>query len=217
MKDFDPRGGVAGRRSLGLAAVLLLHVLVVWGMMTGLARKVIEAVRPTVTMAIVPSAPPAPPVPPAAPQAPPKVARETKVLDRPPPVRQPPPPSFVPAAEVQPLAAPEPAIQAVQEAPAAAPTEAPPAPTKVAVGLLCPGYEDILHRALEGAVEEVGVEGEVRVRITVQGHEIIDAQPIAGPRAYYRQVQSAVRRFHCTSMGTDQAQTAWLTAGFRQE
>ncbi len=233
MVEFGASSTANGRRWWGLAAVILLHALIVWGLVSGLARKAVSVIAQPITMAIL-SEPPRPeppkPVPPPERPKPPEPAKTepkppTKVVDVPPP-RTPPPQTFVPPAEVRTAPSPAPTIQAVQETPPERPVEskpAPPAPAPAAapvraeVGLLCPGYKDILENALDGIVDRVGIEGEVRVQITVKGREIVDVKTLSGPREYFRPVQAAVRRFRCIASGSDEPQVATLTVGFRQD
>lgn len=117
-----------GKHPIGLGVVIVLHLLVGWALVSGLARKVVEvAIKPVETKLIEEIKPPPPPPPENLP---------------PPPKNLPPPPSYVPPPEVNvnppPQQAPTittttvaPPPQApVAIAPAAAP--APPAPPRVA-------------------------------------------------------------------------------------
>jgi protein TonB len=112
------------RKLWGVAGVVLLHALLLWGLQAGLHRTLAQKL-PTVVQAILleekrPEPPPAP-APPPPPPAPPSTPK-------PPPVTPPAkvPPAFVPPAEVPAPAAPAKAIAAVTTSPA------PPNPAPVA-------------------------------------------------------------------------------------
>lgn len=115
----------ADRNVIGFVAVLVLHVIVVYALVNGLARKIIEVVRPPLETRIIEEVKPPPPDKPP-PPPPPKLAA--------------PPPPYVPPPEVR-VQAPStaPTITAVTNvkplepvpppaAPVAAPTVAPTPP-----------------------------------------------------------------------------------------
>ncbi|MDR3438362.1 energy transducer TonB [Telmatospirillum sp.] len=102
------------RKLGGFAVVILLHVLMVYGLVTGSAHRVVEAVRqPLMTKIIQEVKPPDQPPPP------------------PPPKLAPPPPPYIPLPEIQVRQAPT-ATNAITQVtntkPVEAPPPAPPAP-----------------------------------------------------------------------------------------
>lgn len=124
-------------RFTGFGIVVLIHVLIIWALASGLARKVVEAIKPIETKVIEEQVKPPPP--------------PEKVVPPPPDLKAPPPP-FVPPPEFQVTAPPPvntPAIQSTQVAPpqtevrAAPPpvVAAPPAPPRpagpVKAGMVC--------------------------------------------------------------------------------
>ena len=215
--DFDPKQGTP--RWAGAVAVLGLHLVAGWALMSGLGRQVIDAVRQPIEMAIVDEVRPPPPPPPPPPPEPPKVV---KLQDAPPPPPAPAPKAWVPPPEVTPAPMPPaPAIQATQAEPPPKQTEirpppppappAPPAPpvapappARAEVGLLCPGYADIIQNTMAGAFERYGVVGVVRVRMLVRGSQIVEVTPLSGPREYHRLVTAAARRMKCQASGADE-------------
>lgn len=111
--NFDAQAGHNHNRWIGVTVVVLLHALLVWGLMEGLARKVVEiALEPIETKIIEDVRPP--------------------VIEPPPPVPefQPPPPSYIPPPDII-IATPPPPpttiTQIVRERPPPRPP-APPAP-----------------------------------------------------------------------------------------
>ena len=113
------------KKFTGIALVILFHILLVYGLMTGLARKAIEVIQQPIETKIIEEVKPPPP-----PEAPPPP---------PPPKMTAPPPPFIPPPEVR-VAQPPPqqnviaAVSNVQPdnpvmpAPRAVAAEAPPAP-----------------------------------------------------------------------------------------
>jgi protein TonB len=119
-----------GKHAIGIGIVIVMHVLLGWALVNGLARTVIEVIKGPIETKIIQETKPPPPPPENLP---------------PPPKFAPPPPSFVPPPEVVVNApqTPAPAITATTIAPPPAPpvaiapaqapvTEAPPAPPRVA-------------------------------------------------------------------------------------
>jgi protein TonB len=114
----------AGRRSIGLAIAVAFHVIMIYALVTGLGRKVIEIIKQPIETKIIEEVKPPPPPPPEAPPPPPKLSA--------------PPPPFIPPPEIKIQTPPpvEPTITAVTQekppAPAAPviqkPVEAAPAP-----------------------------------------------------------------------------------------
>jgi protein TonB len=213
-REFKPKG--AGRRGVGFIVVVVLHLLIGYALVSGLAGKVVEVVKKPVQMAVITEieAPPPPPPPP-----PPKVEK----IQEPPKVKAPPPP-YVPPPDVAPPVQPAaPVIQAVQSEPptepvviAPAPPPATPVVQRAEVSVACPGYQKVLQAALQGAFEQVGVTGTVKVLLRVKGGQVVDATPQGGPKGYYRLVQSAVRRIGCSMQGADELLVP-LDVVFREE
>ncbi len=89
--NFDAHGGTDNRnRVVGLLSVVLLHILLVWGLMNGLARKAVELLPDPIETKIIEeirpppeSAPP--PTPEFEPPPPPFIAPPEIVLEQPPP------------------------------------------------------------------------------------------------------------------------------------
>lgn len=124
--DFSRSADDPRRHLLGLGVVALLHVLVIYALVNGLAQKVIDVVRTPVEVRLIdeitPALPPPPPPPPAAVVAPPK--------------RQLPPPVIVPPPEVV-VAAPAQVAPTITASPPA-PLEVSPAPPPAAIESAAP-------------------------------------------------------------------------------
>lgn len=114
--DYAQQQRNPGKHAVGIGIVILMHLLLAWAIVSGLARKVVDVIKAPIETKIIEEVQPPPPPPPENLPPPPKFA--------------PPPPSFVPPPEVvvnNP--APAPAITVTREAPPpTAVTIQPPAP-----------------------------------------------------------------------------------------
>jgi periplasmic protein TonB len=106
-----------GKHVLGIGIVIVMHVLLGWALINGLARTVIEVIKGPIETKIIEETKPPPPPPENLP---------------PPPKLAPPPPSFVPPPEVivapPPTPAPTITVTPVEPPPAPPVVIAPPAP-----------------------------------------------------------------------------------------
>ncbi|MFJ2987446.1 energy transducer TonB [Collimonas sp. NPDC087041] len=87
--DFTQDGKNPSNNAVGIGAVILLHVLIIYALLTGLARKVVEVIQQPVETKIIEEIKPPPPPPPPDKPVPP------------PPKTVAPPPPFVPPPEVK--------------------------------------------------------------------------------------------------------------------
>jgi len=133
------------RHALRVGFVVLLHIALAWGLMNGLARKVVQIVNAPLDATIIEEVKPPPPPPP-------------RIELPPPPKFAPPPPAFVPPPEVavQPTPLPQATITATQSepppapVPAAAPRAEAPAPVKaptVSASVACANYNKVMGEA----------------------------------------------------------------------
>lgn len=114
--DYAQQQRSPGRHVVGIGIVVLMHLLLGWALVSGLARQVVEVVIAPIETKIVEEVKPPPPPPENLP---------------PPPKFAPPPPSFVPPPEVvvAPPPTPAPTITATTVAPPPAPVTIAPPPT----------------------------------------------------------------------------------------
>lgn len=106
--DYAQQQRNPGKHTVGIGIVVLMHLLLAWAIVSGLARKVVEVVKAPIETKIIEEVQPPPPPPPENLPPPPKFA--------------PPPPSFVPPPEVvvnNP--APAPSITVTRDVPPPAP------------------------------------------------------------------------------------------------
>lgn len=170
--DYASQQRKPTKHLVGFGIVILMHLLLGWALVTGLARKVVEVIKAPIETKIIEEVKPPPPPPENLPPPPPKLA--------------PPPPSFVPPPEVQvtPPPTPQQTITTtvvppppapVTIAPAPAP-EAPPAPAAPPAPRVAakPAITDVKACAPTGedyppAAQRAEATGTTVVRFTVDG------------------------------------------------
>ena len=155
------------KHAVGIGVVIVLHIVLGWALINGLARTVIEVIKGPIETKIIEEVKPPPPPPENLPP-PPKFAPPPPSFVPPPEVVVNPPPTPAPAITVTPVAPPPAAPMVIAPAVPTAPP-APPAPARVAarpaignVSSCAPGPDDYPAVALK---EEAT--GTTRVRFTV--------------------------------------------------
>lgn len=194
----DPR-----RHLTGITFVVLFHLLLAYGLASGLAREVVKVLKAPLDVRLIEEIKPTPPPEPPPPPPPPK-----KIVAKPRPA--PPPPAYVPPPEVQVQAPAEPAptiavVHAEPPPPPAPPAPtAPPAPVAAAIGVTCPN-----HLSIRSAVPyppqalRLGKSGEVLVEFIVAADGAIGNVRIvrSSDAVFERAVTNAVARFKCVGQG----------------
>ncbi|WP_231402370.1 energy transducer TonB [Caenimonas aquaedulcis] len=188
------------RKMVGWGVVVLVHVIVLWALVTGTARKGLEIIKKPLEAAVIQEVIIPPPPPP-----PPKVIEPPK--PQAPKVEAPPPP-FVPPPEVTPPVTSAPAIQAIQTPPPAPPVIAPPPPPappaapagRQEMGVACPTQaKPEMPRA---AIKE-GTEGVVKAQATIRDGAVKEVQILSGPRVFHAAVRNAMLQYRCISGSAD--------------
>jgi protein TonB len=117
--NFSQRQADPRRHLVGITLVILFHVLIVWALVSGLAKKVVQVVIAPIETKVIEEVKKPPPPP--------------EVVVPPPPKLEAPPPPFIPPPEVQITAPPPPpTITATTPTPPPAPVVIAPAPPVVA-------------------------------------------------------------------------------------
>jgi protein TonB len=206
--DFARQQRDPTRHLIGITFVVVLHALIIWAMVSGLARKAVEVIKKPITATIIEEikAPPPPPPPP------PK-----KIVEAPPPPTAPPAPYVPPPDIPPPVVQSAPAITAVtpeppkaeykiEPPPPPAPpkVDAPPPPPKPAVrkGITPVTREDPVYprAAIRAGIEKGRVLA--RVNIDENGHVtdviIVSADP---PRHFDNAVRDALSKWKFRAEG----------------
>ena len=201
--DFAKRQRDPTRHLIGIAFVVLVHALVIWALLTGLAGKAIQVIKKPLNATIIEEIklPPPPPPPP-----PPKKIEQPKV--------QVPVQPYVPPPDIPPPVAPtEPVISAPT---AVVPTEpvviappppvvATPAPPKPAVrqGVSCPGADkpSFPREAIRARVEKGKVDAILSIdeKGSVTDVRITNSEP---RNVFDRVVRDTLTTWKCSADGT---------------
>lgn len=200
--DFSQTQRDPTRKLVGIGAVVVFHIIIVYALVTGLARKVVEVVKGPIEVKVIEEVIKKPPPPP-------------ELLPPPPKVQAPPPP-FIPPPEVSiaPPQTPAPTITAVTpEAPPApsapviaAPAPAPPTTAVQSATVVCPNYREALQVPYPREAAMDGIQGEVLSEFTVGANGQIRDIVIksSSNRIFNRTVTQAVQtRLTCKGQGQD--------------
>jgi len=163
-----------GKHPTGLIIVIIMHVLLAYALVSGLAKKVVDVVK-VVEAKAVDAPPPPPPPPPKDLPPPPKNLPPPPVYVPPPPVDVPPPPvqQTITTTNVLPPPAPEPRIQPpAPVAPVATPVAARPAQINANDPSCKPEYPAAAQRA--------GATGTTRLRFSVDAAGKVVSAEIIG-------------------------------------
>ena len=207
--NFSQRQADPRRHLVGITFVILFHALVVYALVTGLAKKVVEVIRAPIETKVIEEIKKPPPPP--------------EIVLPPPPKLEAPPPPYIPPPEVQ-IAAPPPPQPTISVAPSPVPppptvmtptpppvVAAPPAPpappaprpTSVAIGVACATQVQPLMPAK--ATRE-GLTGTVKARATIRGGKVIAVEIISSqPRGVFdAAVRSAMMQYGCQAAGDEE-------------
>ncbi|MFC5498210.1 energy transducer TonB [Caenimonas terrae] len=194
-------GTEPSRRLTGWIVVVLLHIVILWALITGTARKGLEIIKKPLEAAVIQEViiPPPPPPPPPPPK------QIVKQEPQAPKVEAPPPP-FVPPPEVAPPVSNAPAIVSMPTPPPAPPVIAPPAPPappapkpstgRAEIGIACP--TQVKPEMPRKAIQE-GTEGVVRAQALIRDGVVKEVTILSGPRIFHAAVRNAMLQYKCVS------------------
>lgn len=203
-RQRDPR-----KHLVGITAVILFHGFIVYALLTGLAKKVVDVVRAPIETKVIEEVKKPPPPP--------------EVVVPPPPKLEAPPPPFIPPPEVQ-IATPPPPQQTitavtptpppapVEIAPApppvvAAPAPPPPAPAVVSAAVVCSNFRTKMGDAsFPREAARAGLEkGEVLMQFTLgPSGEIKNVRALRSSHPVFaRAATQIVQEYTCQGQGQD--------------
>ena len=198
-QQADPR-----RHAVGFSFVVLLHVLVVYALLTGLATKVVEIVKAPIETKVIEEVKKPPPPP--------------EVVVPPPPTMEAPPPPFIPPPEVQ-IQTPPPVQPTITATPTPPPAQefkpmppvvaapAPPSTAPVSAGVVCSNYASVMGDvAFPRDAQRMGLDkGEAVVQFVVAANGAIkDARVIRSTHpTFARSSLRIVNEYKCQGRGHD--------------
>src|SRR6266542_4657598 len=157
--DFARQQRDPKRHLVGFGAVILLHAVVIYGLLTGLAEKAVEVIKKPITATIVEEIkkppPPPPPPPPKKIIEPPKMQAPVQPYVPPPDSPAPTPAPEAPVIQSTPVPPPEPYVIAPPPPPVVVAPPAPPKPAVQQAAVVCPQQEkpqfprDAIRRSIE--------------------------------------------------------------------
>jgi protein TonB len=186
------------RRVKGIAIVLVIHALIGYGLVSGMARQGLNFIKKPLEAVVIQEViiPPPPPPPPP---------KEIQKLPEAPKVDAPPPP-FVPPPDVAaPMTSNAPVIQSVSTPPPAPAVIAPPPPAVVVahvtkpnrsdIGVACPTQvpPEMPRKALQD-----GTEGVVKAQALIRDGVVKEVTILSGPRVFHAAVKAAMLQYKCT-------------------
>lgn len=203
--DFAQQQRDPTRHLIGIGAVVILHVLVVWALVSGLARKVVEVVKGPIEVKVIEEIIKKPPPPQEVVPPPPKVQAPPPPFIPPPEINIAPPPTTAPTITAvtkdAPLAPQAPVIQKVPETPVAA-----VAPAIRSAQVACANYREVMSSIVyPREALQSGTEGEVVIEFTVGANGQIKDAVIksSSNRLFNRSSMAVVNQLQCQSGGQD--------------
>jgi protein TonB len=205
--DFSKRQADPRRHLVGISFVILFHAFIVYALVTGLAKKVVEVVRAPIETKVIEEIKKPPPPP--------------EVVVPPPPRLEAPPPPFIPPPEVQIQQPPpqQPTITAVTPtpppapvaiAPVAPPVTAPPAPPQPAVvsaAVVCSNYSQKMGDAgFPKEAARAGIDkGDALIQFTLTADgQIKDVRAVQSSHSIFaRASMRIVSEYQCQGQGRD--------------
>ena len=205
--NFSKRQADPRRHLIGITFVIAFHVLIVYALLTGLAKKVVDVVRAPIETKVIEEVKQPPPLP--------------EIVVPPPPKLEAPPPPFIPPPEVQiavppplqptitavtPTPPPEPAAIA-PAAPPLTPTPAAPTAAPVSAAVVCSNYTTVMGDAgFPREAVRMGLgKGEAVVQFTVSANGAVkDIRVLRATHPVFaRNSMRIVGEYKCQGQGHD--------------
>jgi len=196
--DFSTRSPQPQKHLVGITIVIALHVIVVYALVTGLGKKIVDVIKQPIETKVIEEvkAPPPPP----------------ERLLPPPPKLEAPPPPYIPPPEVQISApatvqntitsttsTPPPPTDFRPQAPPAAAVAppAPPRPAVVSIGTICSA---MVQPTMPRKALQTGTGGTVVARATIRGGKVVEVEiRSSNPRGLFDSaVKDAMMQYTCS-------------------
>jgi protein TonB len=193
--NYDYQQRDPSRRTKGIIIVILVHALIGWALVSGMARKGLDLIKKPLEAVVIQEViiPPPPPPPP------PKEIKQPDVkVDAPPPPFVPPPDVAPPVTSTAPsivsTTAPPPTPVVI----APPPPPAPPKPNRTDMSVACP--TQVPPEMPRKAIQD-GIVGVVRAQATIVNGVVKDVTVLSGPRVFHAAVRAAMMQYRCVNDG----------------
>ena len=195
-QQADPR-----RHAIGFTFVVLLHVAIVYALVTGLARKVVDVIKAPIETKVIEEIKKPPPPPEVVVPPPPKMEAPPPPFIPPPEIQIQTPPAVQPTITAQSTTPPPPDIKPVPQAAVAT------GPAVVSAGVVCSNYAKVMgdvaypREALRQGIEK----GEANIQFTVgPSGEIKDVRAISASHPIFARASvKIVGEYKCQGQGQD--------------
>ena len=207
--NFSQRQADPRRHLVGLTVVILFHALIVYALVTGLAKKVVDVVRAPIETKVIEEIKKPPPPP--------------EIVLPPPPKLEAPPPPYIPPPEVQ-IAAPPPPQPTITVAPSptpppptvmtptpppvvAAPVAPPAPPATVNASVACSNFSAVMGETgfPKEAIKQGLEKGEALIQFTLTASgEIKDIKTVRASHPIFGRASARiVGEYKCAGQGRD--------------
>ena len=195
----------SSKRYTGIIFVVLLHAVLGYALVSGLARKGLEILKKPLEAVVIQEViiPPPPPPPPPPKEIKPPEQKAPKVEAPPPPFVPPPEVVVAPsnAPTIQAAVVPPPAPVVIAPPPPPVVVEAPPAPpapkpNRADIGVACP--TQVPPEMPRKAIQD-GATGVVVAKALIRDGVVKEVTIVSGPRIFHAAVRSAMLQYKCSS------------------
>ena len=193
--DFSTRVPQPQKHALGIAVVIAFHAIVIYALVTGLGKKIVDVIKQPIETKVIEEIKPPPPPP--------------ERLLPPPPKLEAPPPPFIPPPEVQ-IATPPPVQNVITSttstpppqtdirpvAPPAPPAPPAPKPAVVSIRTICP---NMVQPTMPRKALQTGTGGSVTAKAIIKGGKVVEVEILSSqPRGLFDSaVREAMMQYGC--------------------
>ena len=213
----------SSKRYTGIIFVVLLHAVLGYALVSGLARKGLEILKKPLEAVVIQEViiPPPPPPPPPPKEIKPPEQKAPKVEAPPPPFVPPPEVVVAPsnAPTIQAAVVPPPAPVVIAPPPPPVVVEAPPAPpapkpNRADIGVACP--TQVPPEMPRKAIQD-GATGVVKAKALIKDGVVKEVTILSGPRIFHAAVRAAMLQYKCSSDSGSDAIEATQEFSFKTE
>jgi protein TonB len=193
--NYDYEARDPSRRLRGIIIVVLVHAVIGWALISGMARKGLNLIKKPLEAVVIQEViiPPPPPPPP-----PKEIKQPDMKVDAPPPPFVPPPDTPSPVTSTAPTIVSTTAPPPTPAVIAPPPPPAPPKPNRTDMSVACP--TQVPPEMPRKAIQD-GITGVVRAQAVIVNGVVKDVSILSGPRVFHASVRAAMMQYRCVNDG----------------